>query len=71
MNTATIQPITTKPATTAFWAGFDEYCKGARLEDMPTADHKRGWWHANQCEGDTFEYVEDIADRTFWARGGW
>lgn len=70
MNTATIQaPATVK--TSAFWQGFDDYCKGAQLEDMPSAEHQRGWWHANRCQGDTLDYEDNIADRMQWARGTW
>lgn len=69
MNTATIQPITTKPVTTAFWSGFDAYCKGALLEDMQTHEQRNGWWFALKCQGDTVELEDNMQDRAFWARG--
>ncbi len=55
----------------AYWQGFDEYCKGAQLEDMPTAEHRNGWWFACQCQGDTLDYEDNIADRQQWMRGAW
>lgn len=70
MNTATLQaPATIK--TNAYWQGFDMYVKGAQLEDMPSAEHARGWWFALKCQGDTLDYEGDIADRMQWMRGAW
>lgn len=71
MNTATIQPTTVTAKTAAFWQGFDDYCKGARVEQMPSAEHRNGWWHALRCAADTEDYESDIADRQQWMRGSW
>lgn len=55
---------------TAYWQGFDAYCDRQPLEDMPTEDHKRGWWFACRCEGDTLAYVDEIEEREFIRWGG-
>jgi hypothetical protein len=30
--------------------GFNAYCDGAQLEQMPTNAHRRGWWAALEAE---------------------
>lgn len=56
-----------------FWDGFQAHCEGQPLEDMPSADQERGWFAGNAAQGEaeTDEYADDIADRQFWATGGW
>lgn len=66
--------LNSAPATTqtgAFWNGFDRFCQGARVEEMPTREHENGWWHALHCANDTLDYESDIYDRERHARGQW
>lgn len=43
--------------TALFQDGFEAYCEGQSLADMPTVAQERGWWHANRCQG----YAETTA----------
>lgn len=67
---------------TQYELGFEAYCQGAQLEDVPIPQ-RRGWWDALDTEADAQteaylraqaeleDYSEDILDREDWAKGGW
>jgi len=55
---------------TAYWDGFDDFCRGAQLEDMPSEEHVRGWFFACRCEGDTLDLIEYQGETDFIRTGG-
>lgn len=52
----------------AYTDGFNAYCEGQPLEDMPSEEHQRGWWGANrgQAVAETDEWLaarlEELVD---------
>lgn len=68
-----------------YWLGFNAYCAGAQLEDVPP-QQRRGWWAALDAQAgaempvkesridvvaEADEYADDILDREYWSKGQW
>ena len=66
--------------------GFNSFMDGERIEDMPTNQHRRGWWAALEVEAhaktphaikpvnieaELEDYREWRNDNEFWAGGQW
>lgn len=64
----------TEISKSEYWQGFDAYCDGAQLEEMPTPAHVRGWWAALDAQVSTEDYEayqEYQRDLEWSRRGAW